>query len=151
MRQTPTELTAAEPRAGRVRLFPFSYARFATKQQECLDENSEAEVECWKPGRAVSRVSPRLIVRRSRESTNGTPVVISLTTADLIAYFEKERQEEESRGWNAQLCDSMTLFETGQYGDNFYWMFVSLGFSFWFQARRDDALFLIIAVEWQRV
>lgn len=110
MRQTPTELTAAEPRAGRVRLFPFSYARFATKQQECLDENSEAEVECWKPGRAVSRVSPHLIVQRSRESTNGTPVVISLTTADLIAYLEKERQEEESCGWNAQLYDSMTPY-----------------------------------------
>lgn len=38
-----------EKNRGRV---PF-YVR-TLDRQECLDEDSEAEAECWKPGRAVS-------------------------------------------------------------------------------------------------
>lgn len=42
-------------------------------RQECHDEDSEAEAspECWKPERGGG-VSSRFIVRRSRESRNGT-------------------------------------------------------------------------------
>lgn len=97
------------PRTGRVRLFPFTYARFATKQQECFDEDSEAEVECWKPGRAVSRVSPHCATVMWEQTE--TPVVISLTTAfNYLSAFKKERQEEN--------CNETRLYDTGFETDN---------------------------------
>jgi len=123
-------------RTSRVRLFPFTYARFATKQQECLDEDSEAEVECWKLGRAVSRVSPRFIVQWSRESRNGTPVVILLTTVDLIACLpSKKRDRRKNRDETRGSATLQHPVRDRQYGDNPCWMFVSLGFSFSFQTR----------------
>lgn len=56
-------------------------------------DDSEAEVECWKPGRSVSRVSLslRFIVRRgSRGSRNGTP--FSPTMTDLITSRRKRKR-----------------------------------------------------------
>jgi len=116
-------------------------------RQECHDEDSEAEAECWKPGRAVVSLLASLCDGHVRAETEPA-AVISLTTADLITYLSSKKENGRgrvARRQYARLCD--TLLET----DNTRVPLAVCFSGILISSEEENTLFLIIAVKRQRI